>query len=965
MLTYHFYRKGFFDRCLIFIIAFFMQLHITAQKKTEFYQDSLFTKNADRLINGYAFNRLYYIASWQDSIPQQNKIIRQLDSRNAIIAIYSRAAFNLLQQKISIAAATDNWKLSPAAERIVNQNNKAAKQYILTGQDIDLLLTALQSKIKEATILSINRPSHSVLIKTTTKYLRDSLLTLKEIIFADIYTIPHTETGIIGYDRSFHGINTLDYTIPGANGKGIAVGIKEQKMEAADLDIYKRVLPSSIAANSIENHATVISTIIGGAGNSFYDGRGIANACKFFPSSFANLFADDATILNTNKVSVQNHSYGTIVQQFYGAEALSYDVQTWDNKNILHVFSAGNKGLFAATDGRYASIAGYANLTGNFKMAKNIITAGAIDNNGNIPAESSAGPLYDGRIAPQLIALGPNGTSDAAAVVSGSIAVLQQVYADSNSQLLPSASLVKAILYNTAEDIYNTGIDYKTGYGLLNSFAAVKAIQQKKYASGAVAQNQQWIKNITVAANTAQLKITLAWTDTVAAINNNKALINDLDIEVQELNSGIIYKPWVLNTVAHTDSLGKLPTRKRDSLNTAEQVSIQLPAAGIYQIKVMGTNISSSTLAFDIAYQTDTLNTFSFTSPQHASDVNRAENPMLAIKWKTFVADTNQTGNLYISYNNGSNWQLLKASHKIYSNQYSWLIKDTSTTAILKMETAFGNFLSKEFIISKVNRPKVDFICTDSFQLSWSKHLYADGYTIFALVDSAYLKPVRTVTDTVAVFKRLDYPYLVYAVEPVLNNGLKAARSIALNIELQGVHCFYKTLNYNLLDFNNVNLILELSTSTYVDSVAFEQVSAQGQWQQTYGAVQVFNNVLVYNQSVGNLSGGITYFRGRIKLKNGAVIFTDIINVTTSGKKNIVFYPNPASTKTTLRYVLQQGIPADSKLQLFDLAGRLVLNFSFMPGNVDISKLATGVLIYKLLSSDDKILETGKIIVQH
>ncbi len=234
-------------------------------------------------------------------------------------------------------------------------------------------------------------------------------------------------------------------------------------MEEADLDLYKRVLPSPIEAPAVTNHATVIATILGGAGNSFYDGRGIAWGCKFFPSSFENLFADDDAILNMNTVTVQNHSYGTIIQQFYGAEAVSYDEHTWLDKNFVHVFSAGNKGTESATEGQYANIPNFANLTGNFKMAKNIITVGAIDNKGNIPAESSAGPLYDGRMAPKLIALGPNGTSDAAAIVSGTIAVMQQVYADSNSLALPPASLTKAILYNTAEDVYNTGIDYKTG----------------------------------------------------------------------------------------------------------------------------------------------------------------------------------------------------------------------------------------------------------------------------------------------------------------------------------------------------------------------------------------------------------------------------------------------------------------------------------------------------------------------
>jgi hypothetical protein len=192
-----------------------------------------------------------------------------------------------------------------------------------------------------------------------------------------------------------------------------------------------------IAALPLRNHATVIASIIGGAGNSFYDGRGIAWGCKFFPSSFSNLFADDAAVIYANEVTVQNHSYGTIIQQFYGAEAVSYDVLTWLNKNYVPVVSAGNQGETFAQEGRYANLPGYANLTGNFKMAKNVIAVAAIDNQENIPPQSSAGPTYDGRIAPQLTALGPNGTSDAAAIVSGTIAVLQQVYADSNNSALP------------------------------------------------------------------------------------------------------------------------------------------------------------------------------------------------------------------------------------------------------------------------------------------------------------------------------------------------------------------------------------------------------------------------------------------------------------------------------------------------------------------------------------------------
>ena len=92
-------------------------------------------------------------------------------------------------------------------------------------------------------------------------------------------------------------------------------------------------------------------------------------------------------------------------------------------------------------------------------MAKNVITVAAIDTNEQIATFSSSGPLYDGRMAPQISALGANGTSEAAAIVSGSVALLQQLFKDSHAQQLPDASLIKSILYATTDDIGARGID--------------------------------------------------------------------------------------------------------------------------------------------------------------------------------------------------------------------------------------------------------------------------------------------------------------------------------------------------------------------------------------------------------------------------------------------------------------------------------------------------------------------------
>jgi hypothetical protein len=949
---------------VVLLALVFMQQDAGAQKKESVYLDSLFKRYADTSTQVYSSTRPYYIGKWSSEITSSLKIVRQLDDRLGIIEVSTQTTFDSLKQQMKLASAKDDWKLSPSLEKLFKKNNEGTQKYILSTVNINSTLAVLQREPKEVAVIYINKPSQSIVVKCKAKYIRDNLLQLKELILIDAASEAHAETGIIGYNRSLHGINAVDYFIPGANGKNIVTSVKEQKMDEADLDLWKRVLPSPLAAGATSNHATVIASIIGGAGNSFYDGRGIAWGTAFFPSSFSNLFADDAAVLNANKVTVQNHSYGTIIQQFYGAEAVSYDVLTWLNKNFVAVMSAGNQGEAFATEGRYANLAGYANLTGNFKMAKNVITVGAIDKDENIPAQSSAGPLYDGRIAPQLTALGPNGTSDAAAIVSGTVAVMQQVYADSNNQALPPSSLTKAILYNTADDIYNTGIDYKTGYGLINSYAALKAIQQKKYDGGTLSQGQQWTKNIVVPLNSAQLKVTLAYTDSAALVNNNKALINDIDLEVKELNTGIVYRPWVLNTTANASALAQLPTRKRDSLNTAEQVSIQLPGAGTYQVKVVGTSVSTPSLPFHISYNIDTLNTFAFTSPLHASDVNREEDENLAVRWKTFVADTNQTGNLYISYNLGATWQLLHQSQKLSANKYQWLIKDTNSVATFKMETPFGVFTSNNFIISKLTRLTVDFNCTDSVGLSWNKHIYANAYRIYTLTDSPYLKPILIVTDTAVVLQRSAYPSLVYAVEPVLSNGLAAARSVAINIDLQGVQCFYRTLNYNLLDFNRLNLQLELSAANYADSIFFEKVSATGQLLQTYGSAKAINSNLIYSQLVNEVPSGITYLRGRIKLKSGTIVYTDIIPVLTSGKKNILFYPNPAKRNMPLMYMLQQGIPADSQLQLYDVHGRLLKSFKSMPDKIDVSAFAPGMIIYKLLNSDNKTIETGKVVVQ-
>lgn len=937
---------------IFFIFIFLQQL---AAQRAHTPSHPLFKKFADTsaVTGGHPF----YIVEANREKLKSVKIIRELGENLFIVGLPDILS---LPSNTVYAVANNSWKLSPAIENILLDKNDQAKKFILSALNLGELLREIKERHNYLKIIRTDAFSHSILIECKPALIKENFLKMSQVIFVDAFIPARPETNIIGYDRSFHGINMIDFTLPGADGKNIVSGVKEQGMDETDLDLWKRVLPSSIASTTASSHSTMIASIIGGAGNSSYSGRGIAHGTKFFPSSYSNLFADDATVLNAAKVSVQNHSYGTVIQQFYGAEALSYDVLSWNNKNYIAVMSAGNQGQAFATEGQYANIPGFANLTGNFKMAKNVITVAAIDNKENISSQSSAGPVYDGRIAPQITALGPNGTSDAAALVTGTIAVMQQVYADSNNQNLPPASLIKAVLYNTADDLLRKGPDYKTGYGMMNSLVAVRSIIDKKYDGGILQPGQAWSKTLSVPANSALVKITLSWTDTAASVNNFRALVNDLDLKLIELSTGQVYYPWVLSSIANKDSLEALPSGKRDSLNTAEQISIELPDPGNYEIQVTGTTITGNAIPFHISWKIDTLNTFHFTSPVHAADLLRFSLEEISIRWKTFVADTAMTGNLFISYDEGNSWNSLGSGIRLIDQKFQWNSKDTSSVALLKMETSFGNFYSGKFLIAPLTQPRLDFNCTDSFRLSWNKNIYAGSYKVYALTDKPYLENILEVTDSFVVIKKAIYPSTIWAIEPVLNNNLPAPRSSALDINEQGVYCFYKTLNYELLDANKLKLLLELSVQDHADSIFFEKVSGTGQILIPYPGIKA-NSSLSYQHLVTGLNSGTSYFRARIRLKNGTSIYTDIISVSTSGQKKILFYPNPANRKMPLNYILEQGF-TDGRLQFFDMSGRLLLDLESLTDTIDLSAIPAGILFYRLMDNG-KVVESGKIMI--
>jgi hypothetical protein len=394
------------------------------------------------------------------------------------------------------------------------------------------------------------------------------------------------------------GLNTMSAigaNFPGITGSGINVSVKEDRYDN-DLDLLGRSFTSFKTSDITSGHATTMATLIGGNGNSYIKGLGVAPKVNFTSSSFAQLMPDSTTIFKSFRISVQNHSYGTGIENYYGAESAAYDQQIFENDSLVHVFSSGNIGTSAPESGVYSGINAAANLSGDFKQAKNVLVVGGTGRTGVPESLSSAGPAYDGRIKPELIADGEDGTSGAAALASGTVALLQQAYKTQYKQL-PSSALIKSVLINSAHETGSSGPSHKTGYGSLDALEALRTINEKRTFTGSVSNATQTDYSITVPANCSELKVSLAWNDPAAAVNAPWALVNDLDLTVTT-PSGQQILPWVLSSFPSADSLSAPAKRRVDTLNNTEQISLQNPVAGIYMVHVKGRRVTAGAQNF-------------------------------------------------------------------------------------------------------------------------------------------------------------------------------------------------------------------------------------------------------------------------------------------------------------------------------------------------------------------------------
>lgn len=875
------------------------------------------------------------------------QVVRQLSPHHFIVR--GNPGQFLLSTIEAMVPANDNWKLSPQLLTNPPASNSSNDFYIVT--DSVVLIKQMLAQDNAGTIVYEN---HGLLLVRSDYNHIKKIIPDKNIRFVDLANRKAKEEAAVnGFDYTLNRVNILHNLYPSDDGNAVTISVKENRPDTADIDFKNRFLLTSAAPTTLSAHATTMATIIAGGGNSFYTARGVAPGATISAASFDILLPNADSFYRNNHISVQNHSYGTGIENFYGADAAAYDASAYSNLSLLHVFSSGNSGDQTSSTGAFAGIPAFANLTGSFKMAKNIITVGSADSFAAVPLLSSKGPAYDGRIKPEIVAYGEDGSSGAAALVSGTAAVLQKIYKTQHADTLPDAALVKAILLNTAIKIDNQPVDFSSGYGNLDAHRAAQAMKTGTYVTGTIAGNQTASFPLDIPVNAKNLKVLLCWTDPPANPNAFTALVTDLDLTVMHTQSGRQWLPWVLNSFPHKDSLQLPATRKRDSLNVSEQVTIDDPPAGLYMMNVNGRNIPSGIQKFFIAYQWDTANNFRWTYPTAGDNILPGRQVLL--RWNSTI---NSNAKLEFRYAGTNNWQLISNNAVLNQSYVKWVTPDSNAVAQLRMTINGQSLLSDSFSISSPLQTGVGFNCTDSVLIYWNK-TNAGKYTVRQLGDR-YMEPFASTTDTFLIIHKNVTANKWFNVTPVLAFNKTGISSNTFNYSTQGVNCYISSFTADLV--NRTAALSILFGSLYqLAGISIEKTDQQGGYHVLKSFVSPFSTQ--YTATDSSLMQGINRYRVKIILQTGQVIYSDVQAVYALGDHRYLLYPNPVNRPQSFTILSDQL--SNPLLRLFNVYGQQILEKKLLNLSEQIStaQLPKGVYLY-VITGDQHQSTTGKIIVQ-
>ncbi len=589
----------------------------------------------------------------------------------------------------------------------------------------------------------------------------------------------HNSVGRADYLNSGYG--GLNY-----NGDGVAIAVGEGGTAGDGLDYFGRL--REYMSGDVGHHKVGCLRNAGGAGN--YDPTERNNA---WGATLLSVPGDPDYVgyYNSDHALYTNHSYGFGVGGGYNQAARDHDLRMESYPMLMVSYSAGNVGG-AQGYPPYDGFTGWGNITGAMKQNKNHLIVHNADRMDNVLDWGSKGPAYDGRILPHLTIEGEEGTSYASPKVVGILAILAQVYRAKHGGADPPATLLRAILMDTADDVDDPGPDFRSGYGEVNARRAYRVLDAGQYLSDSLT-NTGDVKThtINVPAGVKQLRVMLMWPDKAAAVNANPAIVNDLDLVLVDPSSNT-HLPWVLDPTPDPARLDAPATRGEDHLNTMEQVTVDNPASGAWTVRVTGHAIPQGPQTYYIVYE------FVWDELQlifPLKDARLVPGRQYIVKWDSYGTVAPFTLEYQVD---GGAWQTIVANYDASKRSYAWTAPSVgSGVHTIRVRVRRGTLVSESdvnYIGPQVANVQMAWACRDTVKLTWKPAAGATGYTIYHLGDK-YMEPVDpaniTFNGTSALVRGINPARReAFAVSAVTgaNEGL---RSLAVEKPAGDVNCAY------------------------------------------------------------------------------------------------------------------------------------------------------------------------------
>ena len=417
------------------------------------------------------------------------------------------------------------------------------------------------------------------------------------------------------------------------DGTGEIISFTDTGLDQDHPDINGRVAavytqfgldPSPADANG--GHGTHIALTIAGDGSSDSSTKGIAPSANIIVYALEHdptgTFGRLGSIYDMLRHAEQEGSRVAVNawglngnQGQYTADSRSLDTFVNDNPSFLPIFSAG--------DDVYQN----SSMVLAPSTAKNVLSVGASTTSpsGEVSNFSAFGPALDGRVKPDLVAPGVNicsgraeealspigftcgtgthanngdplymslsGSSQATAVTGGTISLIRQYLREDVGVSTPTASLLKAVSINSAEDLGTPDIpNSQEGWGQISLERAVMP-------SDGSTQLQTFYDNSRILESgfssiyafeidpSHGLDITLAWSDIAGSAQTSQSeskLVNDLDL--------ILYAPdgTIYNGNVFVNGLS-VPNGANDDVNNVERIRFApgtIAPSGTWQLKV-------------------------------------------------------------------------------------------------------------------------------------------------------------------------------------------------------------------------------------------------------------------------------------------------------------------------------------------------------------------------------------------